>query len=255
MSRREQFPTTGPVQLDIEVRSGSVEVRVGPPDQVIVTVAGAGADDWEISQLGDLVTVRPRSGWRSRSSRVLVEAPVGSHADIRTASADVSLAGSLGRVRLRTASGDLRADRVGALDASSASGDVRVESIAADAATTAVSGDVHYGEVAGRVSVTTASGDIRIGHAVGDVRIGTTSGDVRVERCDGSEISVKCVSGDVEIGLPPGIRVEPDISTMSGRVRTPPPAGPAGPAGDGPRRIVRLNVRSVSGDVTISRAG
>jgi DUF4097 and DUF4098 domain-containing protein YvlB len=254
MSRREQFLATGPVQLDIEARSGSVEVRAGTSDQVIVTVAGAGAEDWEIAQLGDMITVRPRSGWRSRSSRVLVEAPAGSHADIRTASADVSLAGMLGQTRLRTASGDLRAEAVSELDVSSASGDVRVESIAAGASTAAVSGDVHYGEVVGRVSVTTASGDVRIRHALGDVRIGTTSGDVRVERCDGSEISVKCVSGDVEIGLPAGIRVEPDISTMSGRVRTPAPAAtPAAVAAE--RRVVRLNVRSVSGDVTITRAG
>ena len=54
--------------------------------------------------------------------------------------------------------------------------------------------------------------------------IGTTSGDVRIDRADGSSIGVKCISGDVTLGLPAGIRVEPDISTLSGRTSLPTPS-------------------------------
>jgi hypothetical protein len=55
----------------------------------------------------------------------------------------------------------------------------------------------------------------------------------------------------VTIGLPAGIRVEPDISTLSGRTRLPEQSS-AAPT-DAPRRSVRLKLRTVSGDIEISR--
>ena len=45
--------------------------------------------------------------------------------EVRGASTDVSLFGTLGTVRLRTASGDVRADRVSSLEVNTASGDAR----------------------------------------------------------------------------------------------------------------------------------
>jgi DUF4097 and DUF4098 domain-containing protein YvlB len=96
----------------------------------------------------------------------------------------------------------------------------------------------------------TASGDVRADTVTDDLAAGTASGDVRIGRCDGSDINVKSVSGDIHIGLPTGIRVEPDISSLSGSTRLPPPAKNAP---DGPRRAVRLRLRTVSGDITIER--
>jgi hypothetical protein len=52
--------------------------------------------------------------------------------------------------------------------------------------------------------------------------------------------------------LPSGIRVEPEISTLSGNTRL--PTG-SGIATDGPRRTVRLRIRTVSGDIRIDRLG
>jgi DUF4097 and DUF4098 domain-containing protein YvlB len=219
----------------------------------VVSIAGDHTEDWELGQLGDVISLRPGWGWRSRSARVLVDAPTGTTIDVRTASADVSLTGSFGRVRVRSVSGDLRAQEVGELDATTASGDVSVDRVTADATASTVSGDIVCGAVAGRIVANTASGDLRVRQVGGDVRVGTTSGDVRIECCDGSDIAVKCVSGNVELGLPTGIRVEPDVSTMSGRVRTPTPAPVTTPAGG--RRLVHVNLRSVSGDITIDRAG
>jgi DUF4097 and DUF4098 domain-containing protein YvlB len=118
---------------------------------------------------------------------------------------------------------------------------------------TSVSGDIAAGSVAGRLIATTASGDVRVARAGGQVIIGTTSGDVRVERFDGAELTVKSVSGDVELGLPSGIRVEPDLSTLSGRTRLPAPATALPPPQASPRRVVRLHVLTVSGDITIER--
>jgi hypothetical protein len=40
---------------------------------------------------------------------------------------------------------------------------------------------------------------------------------------------------------------------MSGRTRLPAPANPGTPS-DGPRRVVRVRLRTFSGDVTVERA-
>lgn len=252
MSRRESFEVTGGVRLDVETRSGSVDVRAGSEGRVVVTIDGAAADDWEVTSFAGAVTVRPGWGWRSRSARVTVEAPAGSEVDVRGASTDVTLLGSFGATRVRTQSGDIRADTVAELDVNTASGNVRVHSVAGRAVIATVSGDAELTAVGGGLLMSSASGDLKAHHLAGDAHISTTSGDVRIGRFDGDEIAVKCVSGDVSLKLPTGIRVEPDISTLSGRTRLPHPAPPSPDSGE--RRTVRLLLKTVSGNITIDRA-
>lgn len=252
MSRRESFDVVGPVRLDVETRSGSVDVRAGAEGRVVVTIDGASADDWEVTCFAGAVTVRPGWGWRSRSARVSIEAPAGADVDVRGASTDVTLLGSFGATRLRTQSGDLRADSVIELDANTASGNVRAHTVAGRAVIATVSGDAELMSVGGELLMSSASGDLKAHHLEGDTHVSTTSGDVRIGRFDGDELAVKCVSGDVTLKLPTGIRVEPDISTLSGRTRLPHPAPPDPEIRE--RRTVRLLLKTVSGNITIERA-
>jgi hypothetical protein len=235
MRRIERFTITGArTTLSIDIASGTIEVRATADAVVTVNLDTEHAGEWDISQLGDLVTVRAprRRGFRNRSAKVFIETPSGTHLEIAGASADMSLAGSLGDVRIRTASGDVRADEVQSLDVGTASGDVKVD------------------RVVGRLAVSTASGDVAVQRCAGDIDVGTASGDVRIGRYDGDAVNVKVISGDISLGLPPGIRVEPDISTLSGRTKL--PSRPALPSTE-PRRPVRVHLRSVSGDIAIER--
>ncbi len=252
MKRDETFDVDGRATVDIDVRSGQVEVRSGTNGRISVSLDGDDVGDWEIDQFGNTVTVRPvnRRSWRDRSVRLLAVVPVGSDVDVNTASADVTLAGELGAARVRSASGEVRADAVVRLDASTASGEIRVREVHTDGTCSTASGDIEIGDAGGRLTMSTASGDIRVTSAGDDLQIGTATGDVRVGRCAGSVISVKAVSGDVRLGLPSGIRVEPDISTLSGRTSLPPPA--SHPPIDNPRHV-RVRLRSVSGNITIDR--
>jgi DUF4097 and DUF4098 domain-containing protein YvlB len=220
--------------VELDVPSGSIEVRESRSGIVVVNIDADNAEEWEVLQLGDSVSVRygQKRGWKSRSARIFVEAPANTNVDINSASADSNLVGHLGEVRIRSASGDLRADTVQRLDVSTASGDIKV------------------GTVTGRLNANSASGDVRADTVADDLSAGTASGDVRIGRCDGSDINVKSVSGDIHIGLPTGIRVEPDISSLSGSTRLP---APSKQPHDGPRRAVRLRLRTVSGDITIER--
>lgn len=252
MSRHETFETDGPIRVDVETRSGSVDLRAASPGRVHVTIDGGSADDWDVSHVAGAVTIRPGWGWRSRSARIVVEVPAGTDVDVRGASTDVMLLGSLGTARIKTVSGAIRADSVAELDANSASGDVRVQSVTGRTVVATVSGDVELVDAAGELAFSSASGDLKVHRLHGDAHITSTSGDTRIGHFGGSEIAVKSVSGDVALALPSGIRVEPDISTLSGRTRLPQPAPPA--PDQAPRRVVRIRLKTVSGDITIERA-
>lgn len=230
MRRDETFTVAGHVQLDIDVTAGAVLVRTAASGTVTVSVDTANAGDFSIALMGD--TIVAKAGRRSRSARLVIDCPAGSDVSVRGASLDVTARGPLGALRVRTASGDIEADDLVRLDATTASGDVRL------------------GLVRTALSGTTASGDLRIDRAGGDIDFGSASGDVSVGRCDGSSIAIRSLSGDLRIGLPSGIRVEPEISTLSGRVTLPSPAARA----EGERRPVRVRLRTVSGDVCVERA-
>lgn len=251
-TRHEELPVGEHPSVMIKTSSGVVEARATGTDRVVVTIVGDDADDWVIEQLGDSVTIHPeeRRRRRVRSARVLVELPAGSDLDVKSASADVVLVGDLGATRIRTASGNVQTGAVTRLDVNTASGAARATSVSSTASCSTASGDVEMGDVGGRLTVSTASGDVQVARASDDVQIGTASGDVRIRRFEGSSLTVKCISGDVTVGLPAGIRVEPDISTLSGRTRLPDPV-PTGSAGD--RRVVRIGLKTVSGDITIER--
>ena len=252
MKRREEFSVAEATSVTVQNRSGSIDVRVGASDRVIVALDGADAGDWDVTQLGGAVSVEPGRGLvrRVRSMRVLIEVPAGSDIDVKSASASVALSGSFGSARVKSASGDVRVGSVARLEVDTASGDMNAAVVEAAASCRTASGDVDLGRIGGRLTVSTASGDVRVGSSAADVEIGSASGDVGIERFDGAAINVKSISGSVSVGLPAGIRVDPDLVTLSGRTRLPEPARPGGPID---RRTVRVGLRTVSGDITIHR--
>lgn len=251
MNRRQEFTLGDHPAVSIHIKSGSVDVRTTDRERCTVTLDGTDAADWEVLQLGDSISVRPPTGgWRTRSIRLLVEAPLGTDVDIRSASADVKLAGEFGATSVKSASGSVSVGVVDRLDVDTASGDARATSVASSASCRTSSGNVELGHVGGKLAISTASGDVRVAEAAADVEIGSASGGIHIGRFSGSDIAVKSIAGDVVLGLPAGIRVEPDISTLSGRTELP---APAAGSGTEERRVVRVGIRTVSGDIAIRR--
>lgn len=251
-ARYETFQVDAVPRVEVRITAGEVAVRPATDGVVRVVVETADTEALAIGQVGNTITVAQESRWRFRlrSVRVLVDTPPGSDIDISTVSADIRLNGSFGATRLKTATGDITVDAAARLDVSTVSGSCRVGEVGSDTRLSAVAGDYSGRRVGGRLQGTTASGDIRVERVDGDVDVATTSGDIRIDRCEGDEIAAKSVSGDVTVGLPAGIRVDADLSTLSGRTVLP-DRQPA--AGDAPRRQVRLRLRSVSGDLRIER--
>lgn len=249
MTREETFTVGQHAIVEIDLPSGSILVRAGAGGTVSVSVDASNAAALDIGQLGDSISIRANR--RSRSARLVVEAPIGSDVNVKGASVDVAGRGALGALRVRSASGDVVAEDVVRADVSVASGDTRIELVRSNANFSTTSGDVVVRAIGGRLVANLTSGDLRIGEIAGDAEVETASGDVSIRRCDGTTIAIRTVSGDVRLGLPTGIRVDPEISTMSGKVTLPEPAG-SGPSPQ--RRPVRVRLRSVSGDIRIERA-
>jgi hypothetical protein len=233
-----EFPTDEAVDLHVRIVSGSVTVTAAATRTATVTLTGnrLGAGDQSDARVefdqGTLSVRGPEGHLLSRHGSVdaRVDLPEGSSCLVDTVSADVRCAGDLAAVDIRTVSGDIDAERV--------SGLARVHS---------ASGDVDLG-AAGTAKAQTTSGDVAIGQ-VGDVSVRTASGDVRIDTATGREVDVKSSSGDIGVGVPPGMGVYLDLSSVSGTVTS--ELDPAEDAG-GPE--MTLECRTISGDVTVGRA-
>lgn len=239
-------------RFEIDIAAGEVRMRNGSPGVLEVTVEANDASQIEVSQIGDTVSVRKPWGWSGRRRQVVVtaEVPAGTEVTVSSASANIRLEGTYGTTRLHTVSGDIDVGDIERGEVDSTSGDVQMRASGSLEAST-VSGDITVGHVRGRLKASLTSGDLRADLVDGDADVATMSGDVVIGRCDGDEIALRSVSGDLRLALPAGIRVEPDISTVSGSTSL--PRSPAPPSPE-PRRRVRLRLRTVSGDIRLDRA-
>lgn len=194
-----------PARLTIAARSGSIVVRTGPGSEV--EARGA--------------TVRIDTDGSTRidggSSKIEVTCPEGSDVTLGTSSGKVSLVGPLGDVRVTGSSGRVRIEDARSVDLRVRSGSVEIESCQGECHVVAVSGRIEIGS-AGRVDVTGTSGTI-VARSVAGGRVRTTSGRVSVGVDRAADLDVRCVSGSIEIDVPPGVAPEMRLSTVSGSVR------------------------------------
>ena len=265
------FEVSGPVELDIRLASGSIEVDPSLDGRVEIDLI---ASDEESQRLIDearielqdrhgrpsvLVDVPQKRGFGISFSfgrggiECRVRCPQESDVQVRSKSADVLVRGSVGALNVATASGDVQADRAaGNVSVKSASGDVRVREARGTVSVQSASGDIEIETARGRVNVNTASGDVSVGEAYGDVSANSVSGDQDLGAVMEGNVSAQSVSGDVQVGVRRGSRVYLDCSTVSGDTSSELDVSSDAPAGDGP--LVEVRARTVSGDITIRRA-
>jgi DUF4097 and DUF4098 domain-containing protein YvlB len=108
---------------------------------------------------------------------------------------------------------------------------------------------VELGTTAGPAVVKTGSGDLEIGQAGDDVSMSTGSGDLKIASATKGKFSAKGASGDVVIGVPAGVPVWTDLSTVSGAIRSNlQGAGQPEPGQD----YIELRAKTVSGDIQLT---
>lgn len=268
------FDTPGPIQLFVELGKGALQVRASETTVTRVALQGRDADQVVVEQHGARLTVvapRQRGLFGGDASlRIEVTVPSGSDVAARTGSADLSLEGDVGCGTLRSGSGDLRAASLaGPSVLETGSGDIHVDDAAGDLRAKSGSGQITLGRTAAAVVVSTGSGDVTIAHASGptavktgsgdlrvseshtDVSLSTGSGDLAIGAAHRGKVNVKGASGDVRIGIPPGVPVWTDITTVSGEIRS--AIGGTGAPAEG-QPYVELRAKTISGDVVLAEA-
>jgi DUF4097 and DUF4098 domain-containing protein YvlB len=270
---QKSFEVTDPAELEVRLAVGEIEIEaIEGAQSVDVELT---AHDEESEQLVEAARVelrdhhgRPevivdvpqkRGGFNfgslfGRSGITCrIRTPRGSVLNVRSKSADLSVRGTVGGVNVTTASGDaLLEDVEGGLNVKTASGDVRAREIAAGVNIATASGDVELDVARGTVNVATASGDVTIGEAWDNVNANTVSGDQEHGAVYQGNVSANSVSGDVRVGVRRGSKAFLDCNTVSGDTSSELDMLPDAPSGDGP--LVELRVKTVSGDITITRA-
>lgn len=249
-----RFHTPRPVELDVSLPAGDLQVETVDGEESLVVVEGDErlVELTEVELDGDVLSVAFRGkksfgivisigdfsfGGRRLSIRARV--PHASRARISTASADMKLRGRLRSLETKTASGDL-----------TLSGEVED-----DAVLKTVSGDVRIDRVGGDLTLTTVSGDATVRSVGGSVEGKTVSGDVRLESVHEGHVTLQSVSGDLEVGVETGTNLDVDAGSVSGELSSEVPLGSdvVPSIGEEPTLVVRG--KSVSGDFRVFRAG
>lgn len=251
--RNETFSVGGPAQIDIGVSGEDVIILQGSGGHINVRIEGSNADDFAVTQSGDVILVTAPRGRRLLSGvgRLTVAVPEDTSVDVRTASGDVHIKTSVARLDVATASGDVRATDVhGDARVRAASGDCTFGDIdgALDVAT--ASGDVRAGIVKGSVSIASASGDVRLATVNGAATFKTASGDLSVDLFDGPTFDMKTMSGDATLGIPRRRRLELDLQLLAGGLRNRLPESD----GSEPEKTISIRAMGMSGDVTLRGA-
>jgi DUF4097 and DUF4098 domain-containing protein YvlB len=279
------FDTPEPVRLVVENESGPVTVAAIGAATTSVSVRAETPGGEELVER-TTIECRPSGGThavvvqvprqhgrrlRHHAVSVHVELPEGSDVALSTAAGDIELTGPVGAADLKTASGDVSTDVIGAgLRAATASGNVIVGTVSGPLRMRSASGDLRCPRVTGRVDCASASGDVEIGAAEDTVEVHATSGNTRLgELHRGAKVAnvsghvqvlslgegrlvVRSVSGDVAVGVPAGVDLSVDVSTMGSFHSDIPIEDTPAPGGSGTK--VDLSVSSVSGNVEIERA-
>jgi Putative adhesin len=269
------FDTPEPVDLYVELSSGTLVTQAAATDSTHVEISGPRAEEFDVRQDGRGISViapRSRLGFGGRDEHVVrVTLPTGSDLATRLGSADTEATGSYGTVKIKSGSGEVSLESAdGPVIVESGSGDVTCEEVRGDLRIKSGSGDVELGEVHGTAGISTGSGDVRIGHPGGravlktgsgdlrvrrletDIALTTASGDLVIDQASSGAITAKSASGDVMVGIPQGTPVWTDLNTVTGTISSRLQSGVGQPA-DG-QDHVELRATTVSGDILLRQA-
>jgi DUF4097 and DUF4098 domain-containing protein YvlB len=269
------FDTPEPIQLYVELGSGEVQIHATDTRTTEVTALGDHADEVVVEQTGSRVTVigpKRRTGFLGGSDskiQLTVTLPAHSGLATKTGSADQHVTGTLAQVSARSGSGDIQLDTItGATVADSGSGDITVNDAGADVRIKSGSGDIGVASVAGTCGISTGSGDVtvgasggsvvlksgsgdlRVGQAHGDVSLSSASGDLIVDTQHRGGLVAKNASGDVRVGIPGGVPVWTDVSTVTGRISSNLEGAGQPQSGED---YIEVRAKTVSGDIALKQ--
>lgn len=284
--QRQNFDVTDPVEIDLSIVTGRVTIALveEPGASVEVLHDPAAEADWfanlgdlfnriserfgehpmsgtpseavretKIELLGQRLTIRaPKGRLRLVPLAVIVRAPAGSHLELRSGSAHLTVTGPAGRVTVATGSGEVALDRAdGRAEFIAGSAALRLGPMLGGLRARSGSGEVEVSSVGGPTTLITGSGDVWLGAVQADVTVRTGSGDLTVADAACGEIELVTGSGDIRVGIRSGRAAQVDLVSGSGQARSELSLADRPPAGDIP---LKLRGRTGSGAAVVTAA-
>ena len=250
------FETPRPISLYVENGSGSISVTAEETAVTTVEISGRHADEAIVRQDGDQISVlapKMRAGFLGGDAKLsmVIGIPTDSTLAIKSGSADVTARGSYRAGQVKSGSGDVGIEILdGPAVVETGSGDVRIDTADQELRVKSGSGDVEIGSNNAPAVIKTGSGDLTVLESHGDVAMTTGSGDFVVRSASRGRLTAKAASGDVHVGIPAGVPVWTDISTVSGHIRS--TVQGAGEPDEGADHV-ELRAKSVSGDINLTQ--
>ena len=232
-SFEKTFQVSGPVDLEVQTRSGNITVRSGPAGSVAIRGKIFVGDRWlagnrhaEVAEIEQHPPLRQDGNSiridyvNARDISVDYEITVPAETAVRahTGSGDQTIEGVHGNADLQSGSGDMRLSRLtGEIRVQTGSGDVRAREIAGPVRGGAGSGNLEVEETgAGDIDLHTGSGNIAVRGIQGAFRGEAGSGDVTAEGTQMGAWEVRTGSGTIRVRLPASAAFDANLSTSSG---------------------------------------
>ncbi|ATY16595.1 hypothetical protein CU254_24855 [Amycolatopsis sp. AA4] len=286
----QDFEADGPVELDLGVTIGRVEVVLGPEPGVAVRLRHDAGEQpswvngvssllsWvgekfgdqfgglpefsvadavrqaRIEKTGNRVVVRAAKAWQLRNVpvAVTVRAPAGSHLEVRAGSADVTVTGAAGRADILTGSGEVSLERAdGAATIRTGTGAVKLGPTLAGLQLRSGSGSVEAASISGPATLGTGTGNVWLGAVEGDVMARTGSGDLSVADAASGSLELITGSGEVRVGIRSGVRAEVELASAAGRVSSELDVSETPPEG---AVALKVRARTGTGNAVVTRA-
>ena len=227
------FQVSGPVDLEVQTRSGDVIVRSGGAGSVSIRAKIYVGDHWlfgnrhtEVSDIEQHPPLRQDGNSihidnvnaRDISVDYEITVPVDTTVRAHSGSGNETIESTHGNADVQTGSGDVKLSRLtGEIHVQTGSGDVRALEIAGPVRGGTGSGDVEVQEIAsGDIDMRTGSGNISIRGIQGALRAEAGSGDITAEGTQMGAWQIRTGSGNVHVRLPANAAFDADISTSSG---------------------------------------
>ncbi|WP_312867696.1 DUF4097 family beta strand repeat-containing protein [Amycolatopsis pithecellobii] len=289
--RTETFAAEGPLDLDVSVTLGKIEIELtaeegetfvelrhapqaGEPwaqgvttllnwvnerfgDQFGGELRGTPAEAVEQTRIeltGKRLVVRAPKALPLRNTPIAVKvrAPAGSSLEIRAGSADVTVTGTSGRADVLTGAGEVKLDQTeGAAIVRTGSGGIQLGPTLAGLQLRTGSGSVEVASLSGSATVVTGTGNVWVGAASGEIMARSGSGDLSVAGAADGSLELITGSGEIRVGVRPGVAAEVDLSSGSGKVSSELEVGMEQPEGDVP---LKVRARTGMGAAVITRA-
>jgi hypothetical protein len=271
----QSFHTPGGVALRLRVPAGEIEIETHEEEETTVEIRPLRNDEATLAAVEETridSRGRPSGGYevrvevpeggstgrlgflfnRSPEIAVLIRCPHHAELNVKTRSADLVVRGRVGNTEVESTSGDTAIGEVdGSARVHAVSGDIQIARVGGACELQTVSGDIHLEAGNGPAALQSVSGDLWLREPGGSVNFNTVSGDQWVEYAGNGHVTSQSVSGDVRVGVRPGVSVWIDAASRSGDVSSELEVAEA-PSAAG--MVTELRIQTLSGDVAIVRS-